>query len=70
MRYHYVLTLDLPGIGTVTRSQAVEIAPGASRADVYRQVVAETVEMVEREARRSASGPGLTLCWSLEPDAL
>ncbi|MFD8025448.1 hypothetical protein ACFV6G_34180 [Streptomyces lavendulae] len=70
--WHYVLTIDIPGMGTASNSQTIELSPGASREHLYRAAK-------ENMLRTTAAAHGLsldqipqpiTLFWSAEPDRL
>ncbi|WP_073229325.1 hypothetical protein [Streptomyces sp. NBRC 110465] len=65
--FHYVLTIEIPGIGTATANEEVELPVGTSRQRVYRRAVELAVESMGQEARRDVSDrKPVTLFWSME----
>lgn len=69
--FHYVLTIEVPGVGMATSNEVVELPAGTSRQRIYRRAVELAVESMGRESRRDLSGiPPLTRYWSIELEDL
>ncbi|MFF0430369.1 hypothetical protein ACFYUJ_39155 [Streptomyces sp. NPDC004520] len=72
IKWHYVLTIDIPGMGAATASQTIDLFPGASREHLYRAVKENMLRTMaaEHELSLDQIPKPLTLFWSAEPDCL
>ncbi|MEU8673033.1 hypothetical protein AB0C71_39800 [Streptomyces anulatus] len=69
--FHYVLTIELPGVGMITANDVVELPAGTSRQRIYRRAVELAVESMEKETGRNFSRVvPLTRFWSIELEDL
>ncbi|MFF6860331.1 hypothetical protein ACFY9H_33740 [Streptomyces bacillaris] len=73
MKYHYVLTLQIPAIGIATRNDVVDLPPGTSRQAVFlraREIAingfAEAGELDPMDLVNRA----VVVFWSLEAEEL
>ncbi|MFJ7069889.1 hypothetical protein [Streptomyces sp. NPDC101115] len=70
-RYHYVLTVEIPGVGLATSSDVVTVDPGTTRSTVYGFAVERAVEGIMRRASPGLTySPPITRFWSLDDNAL
>ncbi|MEU3536494.1 hypothetical protein AB0E70_33650 [Streptomyces murinus] len=64
-RYHYVITVEIPGLGVSTGNDSVTLNPGATRSQVYNHALSRAVanigprpgEQPARSRRRGTRAP-------------
>ncbi|MFK0182559.1 hypothetical protein ACIQVR_42165 [Streptomyces xanthochromogenes] len=72
-RYHYVITVEIPGLGVSTGNDSVTLNPGATRSQVYNhalsRAVANMIQASGLDVDVEKIAP-ITRFWSLDPEAL
>ncbi|MFH8620139.1 hypothetical protein ACH4E8_34365 [Streptomyces sp. NPDC017979] len=69
--FHYVLTLEIPGVGLVTANDVITVDPGTTRSTVYDFVVEQAVtRMMARAPSGRTYAPPITHFWSLNAEEL
>ncbi|MET9957205.1 hypothetical protein ABZ135_37405 [Streptomyces sp. NPDC006339] len=71
MRYHYVLTVEVPGVGITTAAETIDLAPGHKRSAVHRAAVEVAVRGLLKGAPPEAEFTApIVRFWSLDPETL
>ncbi|MEU0360520.1 hypothetical protein [Streptomyces cyaneofuscatus] len=73
MKYHYVLTLQIPLIGIATRNDVVDLAPGTSRQAVFiraREIAIKGFAEAGEFDPADLVNRAVVIFWSCEPEVL
>ncbi|MEU6966113.1 hypothetical protein [Streptomyces chrestomyceticus] len=71
MKYFYVITVEIPELGTSTANEVIEMHPDWARHEIYRHALNRCVQqMLDSAPYRPDRITPITKFWSLEPDSI
>ncbi|MFH9426417.1 hypothetical protein [Streptomyces sp. NPDC017529] len=71
MKYHYVITVEVPELGFSTANDVLDVHPDFTRSEIYKHALNRCVQqMLDSADRRPTRITPITRFWTLEPESL
>ncbi|MEU7162575.1 hypothetical protein AB0A98_40105 [Streptomyces chrestomyceticus] len=70
MKYHYIITVEVPDLGLSTANDVIDLHPDWTRSEIYKHALNKCIQqMLDSAPHRPGRITPITRFWSLEPDS-